>query len=152
MKCSRSAMSDSLLPHGLQPTRHLHPWDFPGRVLEWVAISFSRGSSQPRDWTRVSSIAGRFFTVWVTREAQGQWTLGMTIHFFSWFTYWNISSCEVSEGLCISPHSRQRLSSYFPCWYQLLHILHFVWLPVSCVLEHICESDTLKDSMPNMEI
>ena len=32
------------------------------RILEWVAISFSRGSSQPRDWTRVSRIAARFFT------------------------------------------------------------------------------------------
>ena len=32
------------------------------RILEWVAISFSRGSSQPRDQTWVSCIAGRFFT------------------------------------------------------------------------------------------
>ena len=32
------------------------------RILEWVAFPFSRGSSQPRDQTRVSSIAGRFFT------------------------------------------------------------------------------------------
>ena len=40
------------------------------RILEWVAISFSRGSSQPRDQTQVSSVAGRFFTVWATREAQ----------------------------------------------------------------------------------
>ena len=40
------------------------------RILEWVAIPFSRGSSQPRDWTQVSSIAGRFFTTWVTRDAQ----------------------------------------------------------------------------------
>ena len=39
------------------------------RILEWAAISFSRGSSQPRDGTRVSSIAGRFFTIWATREA-----------------------------------------------------------------------------------
>ena len=38
------------------------------RVLEWVAISFSRGSSRPRDRTRVSLIAGRCFTVWATRE------------------------------------------------------------------------------------
>ena len=38
------------------------------RMLEWVAIPFSRGSSQPRDWTQVSHIAGRFFTIW-TREA-----------------------------------------------------------------------------------
>ena len=35
---------------------------FQARVLEWVAISFSRGSSQPRDRTPVSRIAGRFFT------------------------------------------------------------------------------------------
>ena len=36
------------------------------RILEWVAILFSRGSSQPRDWTRVSCIAGRSFTVWAS--------------------------------------------------------------------------------------
>ena len=40
------------------------------RILEWVAIPFSRGSSQLRGWTRVSHIAGRFFTIWTTREAQ----------------------------------------------------------------------------------
>ena len=42
---------------------------FQARVLEWVAIFFSRGSSQPRDRTRVSRTAGRRFTVWATREA-----------------------------------------------------------------------------------
>ena len=36
---------------------------FQARILEWVAISFSRKSSQPRDWTRVSLIVGRRFTV-----------------------------------------------------------------------------------------
>ena len=39
------------------------------RILEWVAIPFSRGSSGPRDRTHVSCIAGRFFTIWATREA-----------------------------------------------------------------------------------
>ena len=39
------------------------------RVLEWVAISFSRGSSRPRDQTLVSCIAGRRFNLWATREA-----------------------------------------------------------------------------------
>ena len=39
------------------------------RILERVAISSSRGSSQPRNQTRVSCIAGRFFTVWATRKA-----------------------------------------------------------------------------------
>ena len=40
------------------------------RILEWVAISFSRGSSRPMDRTQVSRIAGRRFNLWATREAQ----------------------------------------------------------------------------------
>ena len=39
------------------------------RVLEWIAISFSRGSSLPRDRTQVSHIPGRPFNLWATREA-----------------------------------------------------------------------------------
>ena len=39
------------------------------RILGWVAIPFSRGSSWPRDRTQVPCIAGRFFTIWATREA-----------------------------------------------------------------------------------
>ena len=38
-------------------------------MLEWVAMPSSRGSSQPRDQTQVSHIAGGFFTIWATREA-----------------------------------------------------------------------------------
>ena len=41
---------------------------FQATVLEWIAISFSRGSSQPRDWTWVSHIVNRCFTIWATRE------------------------------------------------------------------------------------
>ena len=40
------------------------------RILEWVTIPFSRGSSWPRNWTQVSCIAGRLFAIWATREAQ----------------------------------------------------------------------------------
>ena len=39
------------------------------RILEWVSIPSSRGASHPRDRTQVSCIAGRFFTIWATREA-----------------------------------------------------------------------------------
>ena len=52
------------------------PVDYPvhgipqARILEWVAFPFSRGSSQPRDRTQVSHIAGRFFTSWTTKEAK----------------------------------------------------------------------------------
>ena len=41
---------------------------FQARVLEWIAISFSRGSSRPRNRTWVSHIAGKRFTVWATRK------------------------------------------------------------------------------------
>ena len=44
------------------------------RLLQWVAIPFSRGSSQSRDQTQVSHIAGGFFTSWATREAQEYWS------------------------------------------------------------------------------
>ena len=42
------------------------------RILEGTAIPFSRGSSQPRDWTGVSYIAGGFFSSWATRELTRQ--------------------------------------------------------------------------------
>ena len=44
------------------------------RILEWVTISFCRGSSWPRDWTQVSLIAGGFFTIWASRDAQVFWS------------------------------------------------------------------------------
>ena len=43
---------------------------FYARILEWIAIPFSKGSSQLRDRTRVSCIAGRHFKLWATREAR----------------------------------------------------------------------------------
>ena len=64
------------------------------RKLEWVAISFSRGSSQLRNQTLVSWIAGRFFTNWATRE---------TIFFCLWIP---ISlDCFESLQILISPFS-----------------------------------------------
>ena len=42
------------------------------RIMECVTLPFSRGSSQPKDWTQVSHIPGGFFTSWTTREAQSQ--------------------------------------------------------------------------------
>ena len=53
------------------------------RVLERVAISFSRGSSRPRDWTRVSCIPGRHFNLWATREAPKERCNALD----SWFFY-----------------------------------------------------------------
>ena len=73
---SRQVVSDSCDPmdcslsgssvHGILQTR----------MLEWVAISFSRGSSWPRNRTRASCIAGRWFTNWATKEAFSSLTSG----------------------------------------------------------------------------
>ena len=50
------------------------PWSVDGilqaRILDWVAVPFSRGSSKPRAQTHESCIAGGFFTSWATRETQ----------------------------------------------------------------------------------
>ena len=59
-------------PHRRQPTRLPRSLDcivrgiLQARMLEWVAFPFSRGYSQPRDWTQVSHTAGGFFTIWAT--------------------------------------------------------------------------------------
>ena len=79
------------LLHGIFPGQGLNP-GFPHckrilyqlshkgspRILEWVAYAFSSGSSQPRNQTRVSCIAGRFFTRWATRKTN---TKSCTSHF-----------------------------------------------------------------------
>ena len=74
---------------------------FQAGILKWVAVSFSRGSSWPRDRTQVSHIAGRHFTFWATREAASgsigsAW--GQASNFCSvilltldWFLFTNVS-------------------------------------------------------------
>ena len=49
------------------------------RIVEWVAIPFSRGSFWPRDQTWVSWIAGRFFIVWANGTVRGRWTGKVTV-------------------------------------------------------------------------
>ena len=66
---SRSVMSDSLGPMDYSPLGYPVHRILQARILVWVAIPFSKQSSQLRDQTQVSCIVGGFFTVWVTREA-----------------------------------------------------------------------------------
>ena len=63
---SRSVMSDSLTPWTIARQVPIVCEILQARILEWVAIPFSRGYSRPRDWTQVPCIAGRFFTTWGT--------------------------------------------------------------------------------------
>ena len=65
---SWSIVFDFLWPCGLEPARLLCPWNFPGKNSGVGCHSFLQGSSWLRDWTQISCIAGRFSTVWATRE------------------------------------------------------------------------------------
>ena len=85
-KWSHWVMSNSQWPHGLQPTRLSIHGIFQARVLEWVAIFFSRESSQPRDQTQIC-IVDRHFTIWTTREAQ------MLYRSLDWFKIFNQLYC-----------------------------------------------------------
>ena len=67
-RVSPSVMSDSSDPMNCTPPASFVYGIFQARILKWIAMPFSRGSSWPRDWTWVSCIAGRFFTVWSTRN------------------------------------------------------------------------------------
>ena len=77
-----TGVSSHFLPWGIFPTQGLNPGlphcrqilhslshQGSPRILVWVAYPDSRGSSWPRNWTRVSCIAGRFFISWTIREA-----------------------------------------------------------------------------------
>ena len=66
--CAYSVMSNSATPRSVACQAPLSVGYFQARILEWVAISFARGSSRPRDQTRVSCTVGRFVTGWATRE------------------------------------------------------------------------------------
>ena len=64
---SCSVLSDSVTPWTVACQAPLSILQ--ARLLEWVAVPFSRGSFQPRDQIQISCIAGEFLTIWVTREA-----------------------------------------------------------------------------------
>ena len=73
------------------------------RVLEWITIPFSRGSSWPRNWTWVSHIADRFFTFWATRELRN---IG-------------VGSLSLLQGIFLTQESNWGLLHYRQILYQL---------------------------------
>ena len=66
---SCAVVSDSVTPWACSPPSSSVRGILQARILEWAAIPFFRGSSQCKDRTLVSCIAGKFFTVWAIREA-----------------------------------------------------------------------------------
>ena len=68
------------------------------RILDWVAMPFSRGSSQPRDQTQLSRIARRCFNIWATRE--GHQLVSSLISTYCWNTKWSSVSAK-SHQFCL---------------------------------------------------
>ena len=96
------------------------------RILQWVAYPFSRGSTPPRNWTRVSYIASRFFTSWATREALAIWPI--LLYSLCWnmtMRIWHRSKDMKMFGVpsfifwifCLVLHSKPCLVMwYMPIW------------------------------------
>ena len=94
-------------PMGCSPSRSSVHGIFQARILEWVAISFSRGSSWPQDRTQVSCIRGRLFTIWPMRE---------TLIFIASIKNLLISSVQFSRSVVsdsLQPHEPQHAT--LPC-------------------------------------
>ena len=104
---------------------------FQARVLEWVVISFSRGSSWPRDRTQVSHIAGRQCIVWATREANFHCIFSILFQ-RSWIIFTIIILKCFLEG-CLSPLHLIVCLGFFYCpfiWDRtlcLFILVNFLW-------------------------
>ena len=109
-------------------------WDPVGilqaRMLEWIALPSSRGSSQPRGWTQVSHLADAFFTGWATREAWGQGRQSLTAVKCLCLS---MLSSNLSLSLSVSPLFSQSISSYhhsyftYGCHLCIEEIFFFSW-------------------------
>ena len=113
--------SDILQLHGLWPTRLPCPWDSPGRIVEWVAISHARGSSWPKDQTRLSYIScigmgplplvppGQQINRWLMEADVYSWVIeppGRKILNLNWVsatqTYGKVINLSSASLLCMS--------------------------------------------------
>ena len=131
---SCSVMSDSLRPHGLQPSRLLCPWDSQARIQEWVAISFFRVSSQSRDRTHFSCIAGRFYTT----ESLGKHLLDPQYSWQNFLFLFSTSSLYLNRGggcCCLVAKLCQTLL--------LSHGLQHSWLLCLPLTPRVCSNQSL---------
>ena len=99
------------------------------RILEWLAVPFSRGSSKSRDGTQISHITGGFFTIWTTREASNNLrSLNFIMYKISPQTFW-------LQELLIHTKNKQTNKQTKICWLQraLLYLVGYLKYVVSVV-------------------
>ena len=94
-------------------------------ILEWVAISFSRGSSWPKNWNQPSGIAGGCFTDWASREAQYEGKDPQTdITYFQWEAQGKV----LKKKSCIIFFNKSDFRAYFlfqDFWSEIITTLKF---------------------------
>ena len=113
---------------------------FQARVLEWVAISFSRGSSWPRDRGWVSRIAGRHFTVWATREATRICINPFNLFFFSVVLIIRIRLCVFNKNT--PPNDAMSVSAR--CIKGFVISVTYYWYVIKEKWSHSVVSDSLR--------
>ena len=116
-------MSDSCHPVDCSPPGSSVYRIFQARIVEWIAISFSRGSSRPRNQTKVSCVAGRFFTYWARREAwyiaylfTMTYIIGNILSVFLWYN--QLSMMYFSYYILVSS----------VCWYPLKNLCIILYM------------------------
>ena len=100
------------------------------RILEWVPFPFCRGSSQPRDWTQVSGIAGTFFTSWAIREVHG-WVKSLSrVRLFAtpWIVAYQAPPSMGFSGKNTGVGRHFLLQGIFPTLGSNLGFLHCRWI------------------------
>ena len=135
--------------HGILHTRILEwsipsPWDLPNpgiesrsptlqvdslpgklshqgspRILEWVAYPFSSGSSWSRNWTRISCIAGGFFTSWAAREALVQEVAELKLSI--------IFQHHLSQYITVSVVTGYRAVTHIPHMHTYIYMHTYIW-------------------------
>ena len=105
-------------------------------MLEWLAFAFSKGSSQPRNQTQVSHIAGRFFTSWTTGKPKNT----------------GVGSLSLLQGIFLT----QELNQSLLYCRQILYRLSYQWSPLppricsdSCPLSWWCYLTILSSATPS---
>ena len=110
LTCSRCPVKVAqLCPTLCDPVDYMVNGILQARILECVAFPFSRGSSQPRDRTQVSRIAGRFCTSWATREALG----ARVCHLARYTPFFMLPSHDISVFVCYSLIWATRLQTHW---------------------------------------
>ena len=103
------------------------------RIPEWFTISSSRASSWPRDWTQVFCIAGRFFTIWITKEALIE--NEKTNHREDISKRHNLIR-TVNQHTALSTHAASHQTAwYWPKWTEKMVMLYIILMHTYCFME-----------------